>query len=283
MNSLLFLAYGSKEVKQQTLFSICSALFNANYKSLSPLTNKIVVYTDDIAYFQSFFGVIPLVEYRAIDALQIKEWRGAIDFVHRVKLQILKDYFKQNTGKLIYSDGDTLFLSSFVELFSTISKDCSLMHCLEGRLDEDYNTVCKKIRKFVEGKKWSLNGTQVEISPSVQMWNAGVIGISDFLSFSIDGMIELTDQLYSRYQKHVMEQLSVSYLLQTQTSVVGVQEEVFHYYFAKEKMLVLSRELLKRYPSVDALESAWSDVQAELLSELSAPVLKKKGWLSFLR
>jgi hypothetical protein len=280
MDSLLFLAHGSAEVKQQTLFSICSALFAEGANVGSRADFKIVVYTDDVTYFSKFLGEVSFIEYRTINAEQVRIWKGRDDFIHRVKLEVLKNHFEKESGRLIYCDGDTLFLSSVGDLFSKISDATSLMHCREGRIGDDYNSICKKLRKFLKKRKWKLRGEEVEINESTEMWNAGVIGISNSQASNIDLMIELTDQLFGSYEKHVMEQLSVSYLLQTYSNIVDTKKEVFHYYLSKRRMNERGNELLRRYDSFSKLESAWKGELDDLVKVLGEPDDKKrKKWL----
>ena len=278
MDSLIFLAHGSTDVKQQTLFSICSALLSVDYKNINPSTFRSIIYTDDISYFSNFFGELPVIEYRQIDSAIIREWKGSDNFIHRVKLQVLKHHYRQSIGKLLYADGDTIFLAPVTDLFAKISSEISLMHCLEGRLNQNYNTVCKKIRRFLRGKKWSIGGELIEISDSIQMWNAGIIGITDKQAQALDLMIELTDKLYLSYKKHVMEQLAVSYLLQTRSAIVGTENEVLHYYLNKDKMQLAAEQLLSRYSRFSLIEVVWQNEIEKLQAVLSVPPEKKRKW-----
>jgi hypothetical protein len=73
---LIYQAYGKEEIKQECLFSLLSLRYHASEAFLEKL----------------------------------QDWRGSIDFVHRVKIKILQDAAQKYEGKFIYLDTDTYFL-----------------------------------------------------------------------------------------------------------------------------------------------------------------------------
>jgi hypothetical protein len=78
------------------------------------------------------------------------------------------------------------------------------------------------------------------------MWNAGVIGIAAANTALFGPMIELTDALYGQYQKHIMEQLAVSYYLQQATEVRTADRVVWHYWAQKDELNPKIAEFLDR-------------------------------------
>ncbi|MBX3019286.1 MAG: hypothetical protein KF767_15470 [Bdellovibrionaceae bacterium] len=227
---IVYQAYGREDIVRQVLFSVVSL------KSRAESTEgwTIEIYTDQPDRLQSFFAGWPEVKIVPITTADIQGWRGAIDFVHRVKLKILEKATESLHEPLIYLDGDTYFAKDPTALFAQISPTRSLMHIRESRLDEARDPLTKKIAKFVRKNSFSVDGASTQIPQSSEMWNAGVIGIHPANFQLLPLMVELTDQMYGRYQKHVMEQLAVSYLLQTKTVVASSHLEVIHYWPSKE-------------------------------------------------
>lgn len=226
---LIYQAYGRADIVQQVLFSVISL------RSFFPagLPFKVEIYTDRKADLEDFFKKEPNIILTEFSDEQLQTWRGEIQFVHRVKLEILKAASLGNEGPLIYLDGDTYFKTNPTELFSKITDQVSLMHIRESSLREGRDLLTRKIAKFVKGKTFQLKEGALQIPPETEMWNAGVIGVSQKNTRWFSNMIEMTDVLYSRYQKHVMEQLAVSFYLNRETKVLPSDQVIHHYWDQK--------------------------------------------------
>lgn len=254
---IVYQAYGRKDIIQQVLLSVSS--LKMFYPQEIPF--EIEIYTDQKASIESFFRSEKTVSIIEFTHDQLKEWRGEIQFVHRVKLEILKLASRNLKGPLIYLDGDTVFRSAPNELFSEISSRISLMHIRESSLKEGKDLLTRKIAKFVKGKTFKLSEGLLQIPSDTEMWNAGVIGVAPDNTKWFSNMIEMTDVLYSRYQKHVMEQLAVSYYLNRETQVLPSDDVIHHYwdqkpefdqaiasYFSKHTDLVQATAHLSQFP-----------------------------------
>lgn len=227
---IVYQAYGREDIIRQVLFSVVTL------KAVSSASSawKIEIYSDQPELLSSFFADTPEVKIVPITANDIKTWRGSIDFVHRVKLKILEKATHGLHEPLLYLDGDTYFAKDPQDLFRQISSSRSLMHIRESRLDEARDPLTKKIARFVRKNQFKLDGQPIQIPGASEMWNAGVIGIHPNNFALLPMMVELTDQMYGIYQKHVMEQLAVSYLLQTKTTLASSHIEIIHYWASKE-------------------------------------------------
>lgn len=226
---LVYQAYGLEDVIRQTQFSMISLIS----KIAKPGSVEIWVYTDRKDLFTPYFGSYPHIVYKEITMDQVKKWRGAIDFVHRVKVEILRDAGKQFDGPLFYADGDTYYLSDPTEMFSHVNDRYSLMHIAENALIDGKDPLSKKILKFCKKHQFDIHGEHVAIGPSTVMWNAGVLGISQNNKKLLPSVLELTDQMHSTYQKHVMEQLAFSFFLQTRSQVQAADHVIYHYWNQK--------------------------------------------------
>ncbi|MEZ0392279.1 MAG: hypothetical protein ACAH59_08700 [Pseudobdellovibrionaceae bacterium] len=249
---LVYQAYGLQDVIRQTMFSILSLL-----RKIDPTdTLQIWVYTDNKKVFSDFFGPHPKIQYVEITTEQIQKWRGKINFVHRVKVEILRDAGAKFNGSLYYCDGDTYFLSSPQPLFQKVNSTTSLMHIAENALDQGKDPLSKKILKFVKKQHFQIKNELVGIGPSTVMWNAGVLGIAEENKKLLPLVLELTDQAYTLYQKHVMEQLAFSFYLQTRTKILSADSVIYHYWNQKNEYQSAIDRFLEETKSVaKALES----------------------------
>lgn len=248
---LVFQAYGQLNIIHQNIFSIFSLLdkLNGQFEEL-----KIIVYTDNVNAFEKYFTGISQISYRKIDAAQIKKWRGAIDFVHRVKVEILKEVSEQYHDDVFYVDGDTLFLDSPIKLFKLVDNNNSLMHICENVISAGKDPLSKKIKKYL--KKY-----QPDISIHTSMWNAGVLGISKSVSNCYQQVLDLTDKMYSQYPKHVMEQLAFSYVLQNQTQIHPADKVILHYWNQKDEYQILINTFLEQNLDLATVQKNWNQIQ----------------------
>lgn len=253
--NLIYQAYGRADIIRQSLFSVISLLHVT--ATTSPL--NIWIYTDQVDELNSFFKDSAQAQKRVriinLSPQQLKEFRGAIDFVHRVKIEVLIDAGKKCAGALFYVDGDTIFLKDVTSLFSQVTDEVSLMHIAECELVAGKDPLSKKLVKFVKKHKFVIDGEAVQLDPTTVMWNAGAIGISEKNKNLLPLILNLTDKMHSEYPKHVMEQLAVSYYLQTRTHILPADKEIFHYWNQKDEYQKLIDDYFLKYKScAEALE-----------------------------
>ncbi len=239
MNYLIYQAYGNKGIINEAIYSLLSF-----YKALvDPLSNeiKIVIYTDDIPSIDHYFSEKDII-YRPLTKELIHEWKGNIDFVHRVKIKILQDFFLVYTdANVLYVDSDTVFKTAPNELFKAVSEGKFVMHTMEGIIKDRSNPILKKLFKYLYFNDIILSdGTKFQVSTKTQMWNAGVIGINESNKEILDKVLDFTDSLYPHFPKHIVEQFAFSYYFQTQSEIVPAESCIYHYWNFKEFRIVLS-------------------------------------------
>lgn len=250
---LVYQAYGSQDIINQTIFSICSLLSVCK----EPELIEIQIFTDKASELQEFFKGFSNIKIRKISLEQIDQLKGPLGFVHRVKVEILLAVSQEFKGPLFYSDGDTIYKSDPTDLFLKVNDRISLMHTDEGIIGKNKDPLSKKIAKFLKHKKFHVSGQDVAIGPSTEMWNAGFIGMSQKSKSLLPVMLELTDRLFNEYQKHIMEQLAVSFFLQTTTQILPVDNVVFHYWHNKEEFQASINQFLSAHNSAEAVVKNW--------------------------
>lgn len=253
----VYQAYGKIEILQQTVFSVISLL--ASLKE--PSAAQILIYTDQESYFRKFFEDHPQIHYEPLSQEVIQKWRGEIQFVHRLKIEMLLHAEAKYKGKFIYLDGDTYFLSSPMPLFRKIDVGHTLMHLPEGKISALRDPLSRKIKRFLRREQFDLEGTRYMISPDLIMWNAGVIGYASSHQGLLKKILHLTDLTYKKYQKHVMEQLSVSEVLQKATTVQRTDDVIYHYWNQKEEYQALIQNFLESATNIKEFLQKYKDVQ----------------------
>lgn len=249
MNYILYQAYGNKDILNEAIFSILS------FERLETKPDvRFVIYTDDIDYFKN--RVPENTHFEIITQPQLKIWRGATDFVHRVKVEVIKDFFNKYNGSLLYIDTDTTFLSDPGIIFDGIAAGKVYMHICEGKIDSGDNLVFKKISKFLKGKSFVLkNKETLVIRADIPMWNAGLLGFDGRSASLLDEVLDVTDTLHTAYKRHVMEQLAFSFILQTKRELLPADQWVFHYWNFKEIRPVLN-DFLSSHKNISFVELA---------------------------
>jgi len=276
-NFLIYQAYGSPDVLNEALLSILSYL-------RQPTGATVLVYTDNAAHFRAVLGEVAAVQYVPIEAAQWRAWRGEIDFVHRVKIKVLQHAAAHYAGNLVYADTDTIWLQAPAEIFAALGRGERFMHVAEGRLG-DGNPLNRKINRAlrpVPGQAPLAGGTV--IGPATRMYNAGVLGLRSTDAPLLATVLALTEQLYRRYPKHVMEQLAFSVVWAQAGPVREAAPWVHHYWNLKEIRPVLAA--LFALPPARSLPE-WQARAARLdvpaLAESKARFRALPGWRRALR
>src|SRR5690606_36012654 len=136
------------------------------------------------------------VDYVEMTPETIKKFRGAIDFVHRVKVEVLMDAAKRFPGPLYYVDGDTIFQDDPSSVFANVSDGVSLLHVAENSLEQGKDPLSKKLFRFFRKNTFTVNGKALSIPTNTIMYNAGAIGLSRANVDFLPEVLELTDVLY---------------------------------------------------------------------------------------
>jgi hypothetical protein len=273
-DTLVLQAYGDPAVVRSARF--CVATFQ-HFALRTPGRYRVVVYTDTPGPF-SDLGTNVAVE--PLDTPTLRRWRGAVDFVHRVKLELLLDFFAKSAAKALYVDSDTYFLADPARVFDRIDPRTAFMHECEGRLVERKNGIFRKTHRFVRNNTFTLStGECVRIPETTEMWNAGVIGLHPDNGPLLRTALELTDAMYARYRKHVMEQLAVSYVLQTRLALLPADDVVYHYWQFRAQLDPVVAELFRAEAHASPGELADA---AFALRPRGTPVVRRRPWYARL-
>lgn len=235
MNYLIYLVYGGENYNNEALYSLLS-YYKYNDASLA----QVVIYTDEPAFFKKH---LPQgITYITLTTAQLTEWKGEVNFNHRIKIKALQDACTRFQGNILYSDTDTFYTKNIQPLFNSIDKGGVLFHKSENTLKDNPGGIARKMRKFLKQYptfKLASQPEPVYIDENLAVWNAGSIGFKTEFSGTLQSILELTDEFYSRYHLFVMEQVAFNYFLQKISLPQSTEDYVGHYWYFKEFRLVM--------------------------------------------
>jgi len=279
-NYIVYLCYGNEGTLHECAFSLLS--LSRLYSSSELSGTEIWIYTDNPGFFQSFKdGTLPL-HYRAIDKQIIQQWRGSIDFTHRVKIELLKDLLKDKTGNILYLDSDTVFTHRADKVMQDIQAKKLYMHVMEGIVSDCRNPVMTKLNNYLQ-KNDSLKINEKPLY-DLAMWNAGVLGFHTAYTHLLDKVLSFTDTEYTRFRKHVVEQFAFSVFMQEAGPVKTAAPYILHYWNLKEARTVLASFFSHfKNASWDELTRYSLLIQMHVLMQEKVNFLHNRGYLQKLQ
>lgn len=245
MFRIVYQSYGNNDVFKQTLFSIFTLQYYLSETRIN-FPYSIIVYTDKPEIFSKYN-----LETSLLSQNLIQKWKGKYNFLHRVKIIIIEDAARRSNDSIIYIDSDTYFIKSPILLFKKISSEISLMLNNEGQISKNNQ---KLLFNFLSNK------TNLDIGNNkIFMWNAGLIGIDKSNIHLINKILELNDNIYEKFYRHIVEQFSFSYYLQINTNIYSCDDYLIHYCGDKELVVeIISRflEIQKAFPMQNIYKNA---------------------------
>lgn len=236
MFRIVYQSYGNESIYIQTLFSIFSLQHYIN-DMLDKHIFNIIVYTDNPDYFSRY-----KIKTSLLTSDQIQKWKGKYNFIHRIKIKIIEDVARKYNDAVIYIDSDTYFVKSPLMLFKSISPQISLMLNNEGKISKN---------NFKRLYKYLLNTKIINVkNTTLYMWNAGLIGIDKSNLFIIKEVLDLNDQIYESFYRHIVEQFSFSYILQKNTIICPGSDYLVHYCGDKELVVEVIKSFFQSQKSL---------------------------------
>ena len=233
---IVYQCYGNEQIFYECAFSLLSLW--QQLKDESPDQYPVCIYTDKPEWFQRFKDCPLQLSYRVIDPPTLAEWKGSINFVHRVKIALLTDFVQQHEGNILYTDTDVVFTAGIKPMVQNIAAGRLYMHVMEGKINDCSNAIMTKLNNYLvkTGKKMK-NGTPMV---TAELWNAGVLGFNADHTGLLDEALQFTDEMYPSFPKHITEQFAFSVLFQQTAAVMAAAPYMVHYWNLKEVRAVLA-------------------------------------------
>ena len=236
--TILFFAHGGEVFLNEVTFAVLSY-----YQHHQTNENKIVIYTDNVAYFQQVLP--PEITYVTVTPAQVKQWRGAIDFVHRVKIEVLRDAMQRFPNEtFLYLDSDVYFKQNITFLEEKIQRGTPVMSLQEGRIFGSHLRHFKALASYLrEHQNTIAIEPPIVVSPQQKMYNAGIIGLSENDKLIVERALTFTDFLHPFISNHVTEQFAFTVLLSQKGTIYETEPHIHHYWYFKEFREIIAQFL----------------------------------------
>lgn len=235
--TLVVQSFGKESEYRRALFCMLSYWAHCGLR-------QCMLFTDNPAYFKSQLPTFDL-DIVLLTPEKIKTMRGAIDFLHRMKIALLEEAFQKTNGPLLYVDSDTFFVANPLPLAKRLSPQTAFMHKFEYNFNylksmplpagepfqAFYQLITQKI--FIGHDK-----QQIQVTPQMASWNAGVMFFHPSHRTFIPDVYTLTDQFYPATNNHASEQYAFSIMLQTKTQLEACDSVIYHYWYRVEKTIM---------------------------------------------
>lgn len=235
-NYIILQCYGYEAVFLECAYALMS--LSRLYTADELAGTEIWIYTDKPEWFGRFRDCPLPLKFRKMDEALIKQWRGSIDFVHRVKIELLLDFTETHTGNILYADTDMVFLQKLDDVWNGIAPGELYMHMQEGKISDKPNPIFRKLDAFLR----SSNAIKSERAPLYDryMWNAGVLGFHSNHRELLVKALEYTDSEYSKFPKHVVEQFAFSVQFSNKGNIRSALPYMLHYWNLKEMRQIIA-------------------------------------------
>jgi hypothetical protein len=269
---LVFQCYGHEGIFHECAFALLSLA--RLYNGTCPVGSEVWIFTDNPDWFKAQFRVpgMPL-HFAVINNDVLKRWRGSIDFVHRVKIEVLKEFTKERHGNIIYADTDVVFNKPLQPIINAVADGQLFMHVMEGVVSTKMNPIFTKLDAHLRDSiPMQVNGKPLW---DLAMWNAGVLCFNSRYRHLLDDVLTFTDTEYPKFPKHVVEQFAFSVFFRQMGEIKAAAPYILHYWNLKEV-----RTLLASFFSYFRL-SPWEDVvKASELVQMHVLMQEKVNFLA---
>lgn len=231
-------AYGHEGILQECLFVLFS--FAKMHPEAERQQVSFHIYTDKPDWFRQFRDCPLDLHFYEITPALLTQWRGDINFVHRVKIEVLRDFVQQQKGTVLYLDTDVYFTRSIFPILQRIEKGELFMHVSEGQLNDDATPMMAKLHRFFRKQSAFQIGDKKETIPlDTVMWNAGVLGFHSDMATVLDEVLAFTDTVHRLFPKHIVEQFAFSYFFAKNGPIHNSAGSIVHYWILSEVKVVL--------------------------------------------
>lgn len=235
-NYIVFQCYGNEAIFHECAYALLS--LSRLYDGKSPGNTQVWIYTDNAAWFSTFKDIGLQLHFSNLNTDIITKWRGTIDFVHRVKIEVLKDFTNDKQGNVLYADTDVVFTRPIDEMMQGISNGKLYMHVMEGVVSSRCNPIFTKLDAYLrEYTPMQVNGKPLW---DLCMWNAGVLGFHTRYRYLLDEVLTFTDSEYPRFPKHIVEQFAFSVFFRQAGDIKTAAPYILHYWNLKEARTALA-------------------------------------------
>jgi hypothetical protein len=250
--TILYHSHGGQKYHDQTRYSVLTLLALLLEQNRNDF--RIAVYTDRPDQLPAHDLIRPL----RVGHSELVAWRGPLDFVHRIKLEVLRRALGAFGGPLIYVDSDTRWLRIPDEPFAALSSNgppTCYLYKAEGPVSARFHSGCFDL---LRKKRHALMEWHLAPDPPWIMWNAGTVGLPSRSEGFIDETLRLNDELLLHASHRTfVEQLSLSLVAASRFEVRPFDAYLEHWWsYGSELPILLPRFFDSLTPDLTVREQA---------------------------
>jgi hypothetical protein len=285
--TILYLSHGGQKYHDQTRYSVLTLLALLLEQNRNDV--RIAVYTDR----PDQLPVHELVQAICVSPGDVAALRGPLDYVHRIKLGVLRRALAELGAPLIYVDGDTRWLQIPDAPFAALAGDdlprsagvppaLSSLHdggrnarapsppCylykVEGAMSASF---FPQYFHLLQRKRRQLAAWQLPLDPPWTMWNSGTVGIPRQGAGFIDDVLRVNDELLPHVGfRNCVEQLALSLVAASRFDIRPFDGYLEHWWaYGSELPVVLRRFFDPLPPGLPVPEQAARAAQFRIVED----------------
>jgi hypothetical protein len=233
---------------------------------------RIAVYTDRPDQLPVHDWVKPI----RVTSGDLARWRGPLDFVHRVKLEILLRAQNEFGAPLIYVDSDTQWLRIPDEPFAALSASGAPTICYMHKAEKPISASSHAgFFHFLHKNRDALVRWGISADPPWTMWNAGTVGIPRLAHHFIRDVLQFTDEMHphaAHGDRNLVEQVAISLVAASRFEIRPFDAHLEHWWPYGTALPIFLRRLFDSLPpETPATEQAARAAQFKIVeTELCA-------------
>jgi hypothetical protein len=310
--TILYLSHGGQKYHDQTRYSVLTLLALLLAQNRNDV--RIVVCTDRPDQLPAH----DLVKALYVSREDFAAWRGPLDYVHRIKLGILRCALEELGAPLIYVDSDTRWLNIPDAPFAALSREAPLpgsagvpsasssfhengrdargpgatrptcyLYRIEGAISPNF---FPQYFHLLRKSRHRLATWRLPHDPPWTMWNSGTVGIPSRSAGFIDDVLRVNDALLPHVGfRNCVEQLALSLVAASRFDVRPFDAYLEHWWsYGSELPVYLRRFFDPLPPGLPITEQATRAAQfriaeAELRAIQRQPANRVVRWCAKVR
>jgi hypothetical protein len=246
--TILYLSHGGQKYHDQTRYSVLTLLALLLEQNRNDF--RIAVYTDQPGQLPAHNLVQPI----PVSPEDFAALRGPLDYVHRIKLGILRRALDAFGAPLVYVDSDTRWLhlpdGPFAELSCDDDAPGSPPPCylykIEGTISPAF---FPQYLHLLQRKRQQLAEWRLAPGPPWTMWNSGTVGIPRQSAGFIDDVLRVNDELLPHVGfRNCVEQLALSLVAAGRFDIRPFDAGLEHWWSYGSELPVLLRRFFDPLP-----------------------------------
>lgn len=283
--TILYVSHGGPKYYEQARYSVLTLLALLLDQNRSDV--RIAVYTDRPDQVPAHDLVQPV----HVTPEEFAGWRGPLDYVHRIKLEVLRRALDDFGAPLIYVDSDTRWLripdEPFAALAGSGTPPACYLYKVEGSISASF---FPQYFRLLHKRRPKLAEWRIPSDPPWTMWNSGTVAIPSRSEGFVDHVLQVSDELLPHVGfRNCIEQLALSLVAGSRFEVRPFDAYLQHWWsYGSELPVFLQRFFDSLPPGLPVPEEAaraaqFCIIESDLRAIQSLPANRFARWRTKLR